>query len=149
MQQVVNENPPFIDQIDRVFHTKGKPVLYSWGDRIYCPVPMEITPALRAHEAVHGERQMAYSDPDIEDGILAWWMRYIGDPVFRLAEELVAHRAEYRLLYAMPGSEKPIVGWRSRRQYHLHFIATRLASKLYGGLISVSEAKKAIADGCG
>lgn len=142
IQRIEFTEPPLIDKIAAAFPNRGRGVFYSWGDVIFNPDRANISAALRDHESVHGERQVAF-----EGGASAWWMRYIADPAFRLAEEIPAHRAEWLWHCAQPGSDRAFAGWRSGRQYHLHFIASRLAGPLYGGLISLAQARRAISDG--
>lgn len=133
MSQVLHEPPPMLDEIVAAFPAARNPgTIFSWGDRIYNPSGVHISPALKAHEAVHGARQ-----GETDDAIRAWWKRYIEEPVFRFSEEVMAHRAEYRAICSW---EKD----RNLRARHLEHIARRLASPLYGGLISYSEARRAI-----
>src|SRR4051812_20391167 len=88
-QRIVYDRPPLFEAIDAVFHVAGKPLLFSWGDRIFNPMRVHISPELMAHEAIHGERQA---------NVEAWWANYIMSPQFRFDEELPAHRAEYKSL---------------------------------------------------
>jgi len=124
-QKIVRDYPPNYDRICRAFGVAGKRgIVFSWGDRLYVP-DGDIVPAqLAAHEAVHGERQVG----DIE----GWWRRYMDDADFRLAEELLAHRAEYDWLMS---------GNRRQRRGALKATAERLAAPLYGPMCSVTEAR--------
>lgn len=126
--QVVNDYPPNFDEIDAVFHTRGKPVLYAFGDRIYAPGGQAVSPALMAHEGVHGRRQ----GPDV----LGWWRRYIDDVQFRLAEEIEAHAAEYAYLLGHSSG-------RNDRRRHLAVTAARMAAPLYryGSLLTSARAR--------
>lgn len=148
VQRIVQAEPPLMDKIDAAFNVRGKHgVIYSWGEIVYNPSGTDISPALRVHESVHGARQVAYVDPsDGERGISAWWQRYIADPKFRLDEEIPAHCGEYRWHLAQPNAMKPFAGWRARHQFHKHHIALRLASPLYGSLITLGEAKRLISE---
>ncbi len=126
--------PPLWDKIDAAFHVAGKPVIFAFGDTIYNPELVVITKELHAHECVHGQRQLeAY---DISDPVHQWWLQYLSDPAFRLAEEIPAHQAEYRAYC------KRHRGAGSQRT-RLELIAQKLASPLYGdgGLVSVAKAK--------
>lgn len=127
--QIVVARPPMFDEINAKFHVVGKPVFFCWGPAIYNPSGVKISAALVAHEGVHCRRQGA----DIE----GWWRRYIDDPAFRLAEEIPAHIEEYRVMCEQGG--------RHERRAGLSNIARRLASPLYGNLITFAAAKKAIA----
>jgi hypothetical protein len=137
--KVIVSRPPMFDEIDRVFQVAGKPVIFSWGDRIYNPEQIVITPELMAHEKVHGERQRAMH-PDIEIGVVMWWAKYLVDKAFRLEEELPAHRKEYFRFTARHSNPK------ARRRY-LSMVAERLASALYGEMVAPAVAERAILRG--
>ena len=124
--QVVRDYPPLFDEIDRRFRVRGKGVIFAWGDRIYNPRGVDIPPSLIAHEAVHGARQGR--------DIVGWWRRYIEDGEFRLAEEIPAHQAEYAVLIRDAN--------RQARRGACREVARRLASPLYGGLLSRQTAER-------
>ena len=127
-QQIVMANPPMIDQIDKRFGVKNRTgIIYSWGDKIYNPSGVVISPQLIAHESVHGLRQ--------GEKIAEWWEQYIDDPKFRLAEEIPAHQAEYEYLVTHAPS-------RQLRRAALKQTAQRLAAPLYGRMITVAKAKR-------
>jgi signal peptidase I len=131
---VVLAPPPMYDEIDAAFHVKGKKgIIFTWGDTIYVPNGGNVTPELRAHEGVHYSRQ-TNDTPKIE----AWWRHYIADPAFRLAEELPAHRAEYKHFCSQHRDP-------NTRIRFLYAIAERLGGPLYGGLITASAARRSIA----
>lgn len=125
--KIVQGLPPLFDVIDAAFHVAGKSVIFAWADTIYNPQGITITPALYAHECVHGERQGA--------DVVGWWQRYIEDPQFRLVEELLAHKVEYETLCASSDS-------RNERRFYLRQVAGKLSSPLYGRLISYEAARK-------
>lgn len=125
------EWPPIYDEIATAFDLRGCKPIFAWGDTIYNPHNVPIPPELIAHESVHSQRQGG--DP------LSWWKSYITDPQFRLNEELMAHAAEYRYIIDSKKSS------RNQRRIVLRHTAQRLAAKLYGSLISVKDAKAAIA----
>lgn len=127
------ERPPMWDEIVAAFPRAAAPgIIFSWGSTIYYPFPIApLTPALYAHEAVHAWRQSRM-------GIEAWWRRYINDPAFRLQEEIPAHRAEY---HAHAGTG------RAAERAALSVIAKRLASPLYGGLITLDRARRLLTRG--
>lgn len=128
--RIVYERPPLFELIDAKFHVAGKPVIFSWGDRIYNPERIEIGPGLMAHEAVHGERQRT-ADIDL------WWRQYLASPYFRLQEELPAHRAELRVLLGDATN-------RHERRAHVKSVVSRLSGPLYGGLITPAKARAAL-----
>lgn len=127
---VVNSTPPNFAEILAVFPNASDPgVIFTYGDTIFNPSGTELSSALRAHEGVHCGRQGS----DID----GWWARYLIDAEFRLAEELLGHRAEYRTF----------IGTTRNREVHNNYlqqIAHRLASPLYGNLLSMQQARKAI-----
>lgn len=126
--RIVKDYPPIFDEIDRAFNLNGRRVIFAWGDTIFNPYDIDVPPCLLAHEAVHGARQGA--------DILGWWRRYMDEPAFRFAEEVPAHIAEYQSLVSGAGGNRD-----ARRRYLTH-VAQRLASPLYGSLISVDKAKQ-------
>lgn len=64
-----------------------------------------------------------------------WWIRYIASRKFRYSQELEAYQEQYRWLFHRNSSIK-----RSR----LHRFAKELSGKLYGNLVSESEAMNKI-----
>lgn len=126
-QRIVCEDPPMISEISKAFYLRDNSVIFSWGDIIYNPNNVNISPALIAHEAVHGKRQQS----DVE----AWWHEYIDNPSFRLLEETLAHMAEYRYLRDHSIN-------RNQRRTCLKQTAKRLAAPLYGRMVTTSQAVK-------
>lgn len=117
--QIVYAFPPNIELIRRAFPLEGRTdVIFCYGDRIYNPHGVPVTPALDAHETVHSVRQGA--DPD------GWWAQYIADRKFRFDEEARAHAAEYRVLCADARC-------RQERQLILASMVKKLGAPLYGG----------------
>jgi hypothetical protein len=124
--------PPLFDEIDAAFKIAGKPVIFAWGDVIYNPCRIEITPELFTHEAVHHRQQREGGGPE------TWWRRYIADEAFRLEQEIPAHAAEYAAFCQthLKGNA------RNQRRLYFHSVASRLSSPLYGGLIRYEEARR-------
>jgi hypothetical protein len=128
-QEIVTDYPPIYDDIAIAFNLHpNDSVIFSWGERIYNPTGGTIDPELIAHEAVHGMRQGSN-----DDDIRSWWAYYMQDWQFRLAEEVMAHRAEYQWLMAN--------GNRRQRRSALKHTSNRLAAPLYGRMITTSAAK--------
>jgi hypothetical protein len=128
--EVVDGRPPNYVEIVAVFPGAALPgVIFAYGDRIYAPGGRTPSPALQAHEQVHCERQGARPEH--------WWGLYLTDPAFRLEEELLAHRAEYRAYCARHVN-------RVKQAQALADIAAKLSAPLYGGLISPEDARRAI-----
>lgn len=127
---IVRGTPPNFRAIVAVFpFAKREGVIFTYGDTIYVNGEPNLPVQLKAHEACHIDQQKRCGGPD------AWWERYLLDPTFRLEQELVAHRAEYRTLKHLD---------RNGAARSLDFIASRLASPLYGELISKAQARRAI-----
>lgn len=127
--EVIIGEPPMMGLIEAKFHVRGQPVLFSWGSRIYNPQGVAITPELFVHEGTHQTQQ----GREIE----AWWLRYIADGGFRLAQELPAHRNE---MAAFANFHRD----RNERFRRLDLIARRLSGPLYGGLIPYLEVRKVL-----
>jgi hypothetical protein len=111
------EYPPNYDDIAKVFDLKGHTPIFAWAPWIYNPHKTSIGLELIAHEIVHVRRQ------GIDPG--AWWRRYLADENFRLAEEILAHVAEYEVLCQQAKT-------RADRRKIMHYICARLCSPLYG-----------------
>ena len=129
--QIVVGYPPLWDELNAAFNIGRQNVVFAWGDRIYNPNNTKLHSSILSHESVHCERQGG-GDPE---RLALWWQAYIHDPRFRLEEEIPAHRAEYHAC---------LNGDRNQRSRALHFVAGKLASPLYGGLITQREAMSAI-----
>lgn len=138
--RVVKAFPPHYRAINLAFGVRGKNVIFCFGDTIYNPSGVAVGRDLIAHESVHSERQKA--DPY---GVDSWWARYVVDPKFRLAEEIPAHQAEFRYWQQHQSADRPVPGFRSSLDFHRVHIAKRLASPLYGGLVTMSRAMELVA----
>lgn len=127
---IVNGRPPNFDQIAALFpeaHKEG--VIFTYGETVYVVGSDSLIGPLRAHEAVHVQRQL-------KAGVETWWGQYLVDAEFRLAEELPAHRAEYQTIVGQIG--------RIKARHYMEQIAGRLCGPLYGGIISEANARKAL-----
>ena len=132
--QVVVDWPPNIEAIREVLPVKEGNI-FAHGGRIYDPAG-RLTPAdhhLFDHEQVHFEQQTAL-------GVNKWWELFLASPEFRLDQEIEAHVAEWRSFQRHNRD-------RNDRSRHLMVMARRLAAPMYGGIISVGDAKKAILRG--
>lgn len=128
MTEIRKEYPPNIADIRRAFPLKGGEI-FAWDGIIYAPNG-EVSPALVEHEEVHFKQQRACGGPE------AWWSRYIESPAFRLEMETEAHIVEYRAYSAAHG--------RKARRNYLDFLAKRLSSPMYGGVITRKAARAII-----
>lgn len=126
MVEIIKAFPPNIAAIKSRFALSGREI-FGWGDIIYNPAGYEISKALIAHEGVHCRQQ----GHDIE----GWWSRYLDDAEFRFAQELEAHHEELRVFCLTAEN-------RMERRRMLSIIAHRLASKMYGNMVSKSDARR-------
>jgi hypothetical protein len=123
--KIIDKKPPFfwVLKIFFPFASWEGGVIVTYGKKVYCRFSLDNT--LIAHEGTH-VRQQKFP--------LLWWIRYVLDIKFRFAQELEAHRNEYR---AVEGS-------RNYKHDKLQLIADRLASELYGNLCTKQEAIRLI-----
>lgn len=120
------EPPPNYEAIAAAFNLAprtGQQPIFAFAPWIYNPHRVAIGPELIAHEQVHIARQGALP--------ALWWQSYIADENFRLAEEILAHVAEYYVL--SNGRPRPY-----RRQV-FGAMAKRLRSPLYCYKPALSE----------
>ena len=129
--KIIQDRPPNYDAIvARLPVVASRPlVIFCYGDAIYAPGSSSISEAIICHEKIHSVRQD--KDP------AGWWEKYLDDTEFRLVEELLAHRAEYRY--------DAIRLTRNQRRQHLRFIAQKLASPIYGFKFNFERAKQLLA----
>lgn len=120
--------PPNIDEIREHFPLSGAE-LFAYDNVIYNPSKMDIPPWLVDHEKVHFRQQG--KDP------VGWWRRYFDDEVFRYQQELEAHQIEYQSFCKYNPD-------RNIRSIYLQLISQRLASKMYGSLVTVAQARREI-----
>ena len=127
----ITSRPPNYADIVKVFPgASSMDVIFAYAPDIYIPSGRPLPPSLIAHEGVHVERQL-------EMGVEAWWARYLVDVQFRYNEELLAHRAEYRVI--IEGASRQV------RRSALKMVAKRLTLPLYGSLVSLQKAMEDIA----
>ena len=124
--------PPNIDQIRAKFRLSGNEI-FAWDGVIYSPRGATVSQWLQDHEKVHFRQQRDAGGP------AAWWYRYLVEPAFRLDQEMEAHIVEYRTFAGIHG--------RKDLRRYLDVLAKRLASPMYGGMITRSDAKRRIKAG--
>jgi len=128
--RVVIAPPPNYALLCSAFNIANRrDIIYCYGDAIWNPHNVPVTPALMAHETVHSERQGDRPD--------RWWQEYIEDRHFRFLEEMLAHQAEYRVLAESATS-------RNHRRIMQRDVARKLAAPLYGGLVHEKQAFKMV-----
>lgn len=78
--------PPNYDKIEAVFPSCKGRAIFAYGETIFNPFNLKLTPDLVEHEEVHSLRQ--------GDNPEGWWEKYLTDRDFRLEEELVAYAVQ-------------------------------------------------------
>lgn len=121
--------PPNIEEIRAVLPVTSRNI-FAYDHVIYNPGGGKLGPELLAHEAVHFEQQD-------EIGVVQWWKKFLEDEAFRLDQEIPAHRAEY-FEYCKGHRD------RNERANMLRQLGRRLSAPMYGSIITVNEAMKAI-----
>ena len=126
--KILSERPPNFNDIAKVFPIVKKKggIIYTFEDTIYNPDDTEITKPLLAHEEVHATRQKLW-------GAEQWWRIYLKNIGFRFDEELMAHQKEYEVEVEL--------GNRYQRRGAKKMIARKLASPLYGNMVTIKQAK--------
>lgn len=125
--------PPNFEEIKKMFPLCERPgVLFCYGDTIYNPHDVEVRRSIVAHECTHMLQQR-----NIKGGVEEWWKLYLDSREFRFQQELDAHRIEYRDFLAQGAN-------RHQRRAEFKIVAQKLASPLYGNLVTVSTAEKYI-----
>jgi len=127
--EVVNDWPPNIDESRAVLPVTSRNI-FAYENKIFNPSGVKLPQELHAHEAVHFKQQAVI-------GVEAWWVSFLGDVDFRLAQEIPAHKAEYRAFCKYNRD-------RNEQARKLRELGTRLAAPMYGGIITANEAMKRI-----
>lgn len=124
---IVKGLPPNIKKIREKF-SPGPGTVFTYGDTIYSENG-ECPSWVVCHEEVHEIQQG--EDPE------GWWKKWIRNPGFRLDQELEAYRWQYKWVCDRQRD-------RNKRAKFLASIAGDLAGPLYGNIITLENAKKAI-----
>lgn len=125
------KDAPNLQALKDMFHISEVDAIIAYGDAIYAP-NKTLTADLLVHEMVHCERQ-GFNPESAK----RWYEKYMGDPQFRLAEEVAAYRQQY--FYCTR-----VYKDRNRQAKILHALAMELSSARYGSIVSHSVAKKLI-----
>lgn len=124
--------PPNIDEIDKVLHVKGRDtIIYTYGDTIYVPGAFELTQDLIDHEMTHVSQQSAM-------GADEWWDRYLKDVEFRIDQEVEAYKVQLSTINATSN--------RKVRREAKSFMASTLASNMYGNMLTKKQAERLLDD---
>lgn len=130
--KIVEDYPPNFNHIIEVFgDIEEFTPIFCYGDTIFNPFKIKITPDLEAHERVHSYQQMKFATPD------AWWIKYLYDKDFRLEQEIEAYGTQYALAM-QSGVRGKMLDWVKEN------IARSLSCGLYGNLLSYGEAESKI-----
>jgi len=135
--EIVYAYPPNIADIEKVFPLAREieGVCFAYGNTIYSPDKGKISIPVLKHEFVHCQRQGS-----AEDGIIEWWDKYLTDIDFRYMEEKIAHIAEYVKACELAAD-------RNARRRALTCISKKLSHKLYGNMVTLEHARKALKNG--
>jgi len=130
-ERIVIGVPPNYPKILAAFPAaeKTRGVIFAYGSTIFNRDGVTLEQPIVAHELVHLDQQKKI-------GVEVWWDRYIAEPDFRYLEELQAHQVEY--FWATQTANRNV------RRAYLSVIAKRLSSPLYGSVVTLAAAKKAI-----
>lgn len=131
MKIIIDRPPNFKDIVAKFPMASNKGVIFAFNGSIYNPSNITVTPELMAHERVHCLRQ------GNKEAALEWWKQYLENPEFRYYEELLAHSQEYMTLADNASN-------RNQRRSALKSVSKKLASPLYGRMVSHKQASKQI-----
>ncbi len=123
--EILIEQPPILDKILKAGMKPQKTTIFAYKGKIYNPSGVDIPADILVHEEVHLKRQEGAEDD--------WYDKYLTDKEFRLNEEILAFREQYKFYCEM-------VRDRNLRARYLHSLAKNLSSEVYGGIIKLDEA---------
>lgn len=130
MEIIVDFPPNYSIILAKFPSIANRPVVFSYGNKLYNPTNASIPEHLMVHEKTHSRQQAQF--PSVEK----WWEDYLTEPNFRLIQEVEAYQEQYRFFSASTTREL--------RKSFLHKIAKDLSSPMYGNLCSYEYAKKLI-----
>lgn len=131
MTKIINEQPPVYDMIIASgMRFNPASTVFAYDGAIYNPANAEIPDHCIAHEETHLRQQETI-------GSVAWWDRYLVDPLFRIQQEAEAYGAQYRFLCQR-------IKDRNRRNRILVDLSTFLSGPMYGNTIDALTARKMI-----
>lgn len=128
------EKPPCYEEANTLFNLEALKMgtIFTYGDTLYNPSLIRLTEDLMEHESVH-MKQQAFNDTVAK----LWWQRYLGDPDFRLSQEVEAYGRQFKFLCKVHKD-------RNHQTRLLYVLAGHLSSPMYGDIITKSDAVKAI-----
>lgn len=113
--EIKNTIPPIYYKLQDKFGVKWNDIIIAYAPDIYAP--KSFPKQKEVHEAIHIMRQQ-------EIGVDIWWGMYLENKDFRLAEELIAYKAEIEWI-------KQKVATRTERRLLMKHIYKSLASSVY------------------
>jgi hypothetical protein len=129
---ILVQNPPNIEEIKKTFDIEGISPVFTYGDTLYNPSNISLPLDLQIHESIHAGQQ-----ENNQTVAKLWWSRYLQDSDFRASQEIEAYGAQYTFL-------RTKIKDRNKLDLYLREMAKMLSGKMYGNIISFSEALKAI-----
>lgn len=136
--------PPNIDSIQAILRPSST-AIFTFGGTIYNPSGRELLPDIIHHEEVHQKQQGNNSD--------SWWLRYLGDPQFRLAQEIEAYGKQYAFACkhinaeadrAISEGKTLAISPTKLKKWALGSMAAALSGETYGNMCSYGEAESKI-----
>lgn len=131
--------PPNIKAIADVLPVTNRNI-FAYDRVIYNPGGGRLSRPLIEHEKVHFAQQYMFdADGDGKTGVEGWWERFLESEVFRLSQEIPAHKKEYQTFVHYNHNK-------TEQAQYLRALGLRLSAPMYGGIITANEAMKAIRD---
>ena len=125
MIEIIKEKPPFLLQLQMAGLKPKEDTIFPFSLKIYNPSGKPIPQDIMIHEAIH-IRQQGKNPKE-------WWDRYILDKNFRLGQELLANREQYKFICKLTKD-------REKRNKALVAMAKNMSGEVYGKIISYQEA---------
>ncbi len=126
---IIHEKPPVYDLLQARFGIDwNSGIIITYYPNVHCIAPLP--PEKIIHEAVHIRQQKAI-------GVENWWHKFMVDSIFRLEQEIEAHREEARFI-------KKYIKDRNHANEFIIEIAKNLSGPIYGNIVTFQEAMKMI-----
>lgn len=133
--------PPNLKKIRQAFpHMNPNSTLFAYGEILYNPGKIKVSPDMWEHEETHYKQQKNYTKTSKMSGLDEWWDRYMRDESFRLSQEIEAYRAQFKMI-------KQMILIDSICLKLLDTLAKHLSGPMYGNMIGFEEAKRTIQNG--
>ena len=128
---ISNQYPPIWEEANKIFKIEelGVYPVFTYGNVLYNPFCVILTPDLLRHEETHMEQQEGH--PDVA---AMWWKRYLQDEYFRIDVETEAYGEQYIFFCRI------MKDW-NRRTKALWWMGGQLSGPLYGSCLEPSEAR--------